>query len=227
MKTCSKCNIIKGFEEFSKRRLSKDGYMPSCKSCISKYKKEYQQKNKDKLAAKKRKYYIENKDSINNKNREYEENNKEKMQEYRKKYRLEHSEKLREFNKNYYINNKKTINERNKEYRDSNSDKIEEQRKKYRATDAAKLIIRANSLKRRSAGTLTVKEIDRIIKYSKGLCYWCGDIYGDKYHLDHYTPVAKGGATNIDNMVVSCAKCNQSKGAKSPYVFANSIGKLL
>lgn len=32
-KTCSQCNTVKTLEEFHKKKASKDGYQPRCKSC--------------------------------------------------------------------------------------------------------------------------------------------------------------------------------------------------
>ena len=47
MKKCKDCNLQKPFEEFIKRKDSKDGYRNSCKECYSKYKKEYRLSNID------------------------------------------------------------------------------------------------------------------------------------------------------------------------------------
>lgn len=44
-------------------------------------------------------------------------------------------------------------------------------------------------------------------------CQYCGDIEGP-FHLDHVHPVSLGGENTPDNLVVACAKCNVSKGAK-------------
>lgn len=58
-------------------------------------------------------------------------------------------------------------------------------------------------------------------------CYWCGELLKNKkVHIDHYVPLSKGGRHIIENLVVSCPKCNLSKGAKDPYHYANIKGKL-
>lgn len=51
-------------------------------------------------------------------------------------------------------------------------------------------------------------------------CFYCG-IAGDEdrgpdgrvWHIDHYYPVAKGGDSELDNLVLSCATCNLDKKA--------------
>ena len=40
-KTCSKCGETKKIDEFSKRKVSKDGHRGQCKTCVSEYQREY------------------------------------------------------------------------------------------------------------------------------------------------------------------------------------------
>ena len=63
-----------------------------------------------------------------------------------------------------------------------------------------------------------------VIDQSK-VCYWCG-VDCEKYHIDHYKPLSKGGTHDIDNMVISCPTCNLKKNAKDPYDFAQEVGRL-
>ena len=45
MKKCNTCEVTKPIEEFSKHKVTRDGYRNSCKSCVSiKYKKQYKSK---------------------------------------------------------------------------------------------------------------------------------------------------------------------------------------
>ncbi|MFI2188009.1 HNH endonuclease [Streptomyces sioyaensis] len=43
-------------------------------------------------------------------------------------------------------------------------------------------------------------------------CAYCG---AHATHLDHVTPLSKGGADVESNIVPACAPCNLSKGAKT------------
>ena len=45
-----------------------------------------------------------------------------------------------------------------------------------------------------------------------GRCVQCGAEVN--LHFDHIIPVAKGGATTIENLQILCAPCNLSKGAR-------------
>jgi 5-methylcytosine-specific restriction endonuclease McrA len=80
-------------------------------------------------------------------------------------------------------------------------------------------------------GILDIAQTNMLILKSSN-CYWCNKKLdkkniGKNIHLDHYVPLAKGGLNTIENIVISCSKCNMSKHSKDPIVFANSIGKLL
>lgn len=50
-----------------------------------------------------------------------------------------------------------------------------------------------------------------MIRWKRKCCY-CDE---RATHLDHVTPIAKGGADVESNMVPACAGCNLSKGAKT------------
>lgn len=61
----------------------------------------------------------------------------------------------------------------------------------------------------------------------KKICYWCGIKCGDGFHVDHYTPLSKGGLHEISNLVIACGACNRRKNAKDPLDFAREVGRLL
>lgn len=47
-------------------------------------------------------------------------------------------------------------------------------------------------------------------------CNWCrGSFSPKKCHLDHVTPLSKGGKHSIENVCISCQPCNNQKHAKS------------
>ena len=151
--------------------------------------------------------------------------NKEKILEYRKNYRK--TEKSKEYQREYQQSEK--YKQSRKKYREKNKEKLNNLNILWRKTDKGKASIIASSSKRRAIkrdGNVTSEQVLELKKNAK-VCYWCGCVLrGKKIHIDHYIPLIKGGEHNIDNLVVSCSKCNLLKNSKDPLEFANSIGKL-
>ena len=49
------------------------------------------------------------------------------------------------------------------------------------------------------------------------ICNWCcARLHADSVVIDHFIPVAKGGGNDIDNLVVSCRRCNEIKRDHRP-----------
>jgi len=64
----------------------------------------------------------------------------------------------------------------------------------------------------------TVERVYRAIVFERdqGRCHLCGKkVNPKKWHLDHIIPLARGGEHSCQNVAVSCAKCNLSKGIKA------------
>jgi len=93
-KKCSKCKVVKSFDEFHKDKLRKDGRQSVCKGCRKQYQKNYQPQ-----------YYEDNKERIIEWNKQYRQDNKEKIKEEKKQYRQDNKAKLNEYQKNKRKNN--------------------------------------------------------------------------------------------------------------------------
>lgn len=242
-KICSKCKIEKNTTEFYINKNSKEGIRSQCKICMNLSRKQYRDKNiekarfkeqqyreenREKFSKSNKKYAKANKDKIFVKNKRYRENNKEKLKEKsRTHYR---TEKHQEYIKKYYEENKDKISKRQKQ-RVLNQDKsLKEVQKRYRQSEKGKISEKNKYHKRRAKykkGSLSNKQLAELYKKVKK-CYWCNcKIDSSNTHLDHYIPLSKGGEHTLQNIVLSCCKCNLEKGAKSPEEFAITKGKLL
>jgi hypothetical protein len=62
MKTCSKCNINKSFNDFKNDATKKDGKYSSCKDCVKAYRANHYKENREKYSEKAKKNYIKNSD---------------------------------------------------------------------------------------------------------------------------------------------------------------------
>ena len=55
-------------------------------------------------------------------------------------------------------------------------------------------------------------------------CVYCGvDLLKNEVHLDHVIPESKGGPTSLNNLQVTCGKCNLEKGVLSESEFENKL----
>lgn len=209
-KICSTCKEELKLIYFHKNKHKKDGFSYSCKEC-------------------RKKDSIKNKDKISKYKKEYRENKKEYIRESKKKYYCDNKEKLTIKNKTYNELNKEKIALAQKKYYNKNKEIIKIKAKEYYNSEKGKVVYKKARIKRKALiRNATTGNVDLSKIISNKRCYWCNSkILDDKYHIDHYMPISKGGIHNNDNLVLSCPKCNLIKGAKDPFIFANSIGRLL
>jgi hypothetical protein len=229
-KQCRTCGEWKPktLDFFHHRKESRDGLKSSCKACQNENAKRYRIENPEKIKAiakSSRQKHIEKR---KNKIKEW---NKKNI-EWRKKWELENKNKRKKYVYNYRKNlspeKKQELVEKNKirsqEWRKKNPDYQKEYLKKYAIKNKERLSVIARNYKARKKkadGKHTKEDVAQIIKNQKGLCFWCNQKL-DKIHMDHYIPLKKGGSNNAQNLVASCPKCNQSKGAKMPWDFTKA-----
>lgn len=152
-----------------------------------------------------------------------------------------HPEETKANRRASYHRNKDAINERQRQRRKDNPREYHRRdAERYprirdrvirRATEWARANpdSRANTrAKRRSVpGVLDKGDIERLLTKQRGRCANCSKSIRRKYHVDHVTPIAKGGANVIGNVQLLCPTCNHKKSAKDPIEFAREQGRLL
>jgi HNH endonuclease len=67
-------------------------------------------------------------------------------------------------------------------------------------------------VQRRGNGVVEKIDLSLIWERDEGCCYLCGlPVDCDNWHLDHKTPISKGGSHTYDNVAVTHPPCNQRK----------------
>jgi 5-methylcytosine-specific restriction endonuclease McrA len=63
---------------------------------------------------------------------------------------------------------------------------------------------------RGAAGTHTARDVQDQFNRQNGACYYCTAPL-TKYHVDHMTPISRGGSNGPENIVCACIRCNLCK----------------
>ena len=160
----------------------------------------------------------------------FKQNNKEKISTQRKERYEKNREAIIIERRKQYQSNIEEMRKRDRKRYQDNKELFIIRRRRYRNTPKGKISKLNSEHKRRAIkkdGDVATNQLEELYQNTK-TCYWCnaklmkGDI-----HLDHYTPLSKGGLHTISNLVLSCSKCNLKKSAKDPLLFAQEMGRLL
>jgi len=215
--TCQRCLLTMTADVFSVDKTRKTGRKGWCKMCCG----DYIAANKDRHKSLVRKNYLEHRD--------------ERLAKSKERYGPGGDRE--EYKRDYYVKNKDALLARHRAYWHTNANKMHAIQKRYRETYPDKVRIRLLSWVNRNkeryrsvhtAGTLRRRARlrglphERIIRKDifirdKSTCQVCGIILDpNKWHMDHYIPVALGGAHLHTNVRALCPSCNRKKGSKMP-----------
>ncbi len=145
-------------------------------------------------------------------NRQWHTDNKEQSKQNWQRWSAANKEHLERRDKEHYEKNKDHLRKLARERQKRNPERYLENNRRRRA------------LRIEAGGTHTNEDIKLIYKWQCGRCWWCQINVGEKYHIDHRFPLIRGGSDGPRNIVISCPKCNMSKGSKMPWEW---IGRLL
>lgn len=201
-KTCRKCGCV-----YSGRR---------CKPCWSRYIKEWNAANPDKVKATSLAYAEKHREEARNRAAKWYKENPDKAKKYRTEWKLANPEKVLEAKKKHYVANKDAIIARAREWSKRNP-------------EVGRLhVINRRARQRANGGVLSKGLAGKLIALQRGKCACCGaDLKKSKYHMDHITPVSRGGANVDANIQLLCPSCNHAKGAKHSVDFMQARGLLL
>jgi len=92
MKTCTKCGETKHRSRFGTNKNRKGGLQCWCKTCNTKYNREYLAKNRDSIRNHKRIYYANNRASVLKRVHDYRVENREQIARHKQERHLAHPE---------------------------------------------------------------------------------------------------------------------------------------
>lgn len=214
-KVCASCRVRKPFGEFTARRKSRDGLSSYCRSCSHQQGQQvYAARAADpeweaRWKASNRAYRSANLERILTRDRAYD-TERRKCPEYRarkaesdRRWREANAERQKHAVRRWMQANPEKVRGYMAAWAEKNPDYFRDAAKKRRAL-------------KRGVVVETVNRADVIERY--GLtCYLCTmEIDPDEAHVDHVTPLSRGGAHGMSNVRPTHERCNLRKYNKLP-----------
>ena len=197
-KHCNKCGCTKATTDFYRNKNTRDGFQIYCKTCQS---------------AAGRNYYEKNRERVCEASQRYRQENPEKKRENNRRYREENREARREYARHHYEENRERVCEAAGRWRQKNPELVRVFRQNHRAR------------LRGAEGSHTVEDLRMLHEVQDGCCYYCDAPMGLDVHVDHMTPLSRGGSNWPENLALACATCNLRKNAKTAEEFRSSEGR--
>lgn len=193
-----------------------------------------------------RRWRESNRDKYSEQCRQYYHKNRSHLARYHRQWRKANGDRSREIAHSSYHRNKDLEAMRRRyaedpEYRESrlarqrawrlrNRERVRESRRLVEQQPYYRMAKRVRVTARRArragaTGTHSVSDIVRLWYHQRGSCYWCGGDCGSHpyemttYHVDHITPLSRGGTNWPRNLAITCPSCNLSKSDKYPIEF--------
>lgn len=131
--------------------------------------------------------------------RDYYARNRERAKAASRAYRLANPDQARQCRQRYVERNYDRHRERIREWVRRNPEKACEYANARRARKAS------------APGRYTIRDVRRILEEQNGCCFYCGTDLGSRYHVEHKTPLARGGTNYPSNICCACPDCNARK----------------
>lgn len=212
MKRCTKCQVEKPTDAFSRSKTGKDGLYSQCRECKKTAKKEWDTLNKEHIKIYVQKQYRE-KGKANNaaryaryrdkflerRRREYEKN-RERSLETSRQWKKSHKDMLRDYERQRYLRDGAQMLARNKLWRQKNLERRAENEARRRAR------LRGNGVER--------VNYPAICERDRWLCHICGKrVSKRELSFDHLIPIVHDGPHTENNLRVAHRRCNSRRGA--------------
>lgn len=233
LRTCTKCGskLPASSLFFYQRKEATSGLRTTCKRCDALRAKAYRARCADQIKAAKKLYYQEHRDRDCAKSKTYYRAHKTTSHAQSRRWIEEHPEDRKAITKRNRDAHKEERAAYNRAYDEAHRSAVTITKRKWREANIVKVRASkvANEAKRRAqkhgaAGAhYTADDVVAQRERQKHKCFYCGKPLGAKQHVDHVTPLSKGGSNGPENIVVTCPTCNMRKHNKHPMDFAGIL----
>lgn len=193
-KVCAKCGVWKTLASFNKKARFVHSW---CKECM---KAAYRTTPKNDRRAEYKAYRDANQEKI-------------------RSYRLEHKEEFVQYARQYREKNPEKKRTSQRRYNERHPEKKRQANRTWRERFPEKALLRDHrrrARERSAPGIFTSSEWEALKAAYDHMCLACKRREPEiKLVPDHVTPIARGGANDINNIQPLCEICNKRKGARS------------
>jgi 5-methylcytosine-specific restriction endonuclease McrA len=105
------------------------------------------------------------------------------------------------------------------EWKKQNPERHKASRRAWEEKNRALLNTYSSSRRSKICGTLSSNLVEILMEEQSGKCPYCLLDIREKFSLDHYVPLSRGGSHEDDNIQLTCSSCNSRKGNKDPLIF--------
>jgi len=195
----------------------------ACRAANAEASRKYYATHREEVRERMRNYHAAHREEDRERSRDYYVAHREEVSAYKRNYHAAHREEKAEYDRSYRAAHREERAKTNREWRTEHREEDRRAKRKWNANHPEKcaaLERTRRARKRGNGGRHTAADIRAQYQRQKGRCYYCGRKVDDNYHVDHVVPLALGGSNGPENLVIACAHCNDSKGARHPMEFA-------
>lgn len=232
-KWCPKCKQTIGIESFGSDKRRPDGLKVWCKACHNASSKASYDRDPSKKRAQNQRCLTNNPGYMRIYGAAYYQLNRERLDRINKSWFAAHPEVRRAQSLRDYYKHVDLRRAANRAWHAKNPEKAKAARQAWLSTPEGMASVKVGRVtykarKRGALGSHTKGDIKAIFGAQRGRCAYCRQrLPKTGYHVDHITPVSKGGSNDRRNLQLTCARCNISKKDKDPIVFARYTGRLV
>ena len=205
--------------------------------------RKWRKKNPEKVLEWDRNYRKKNPERERARHRRWYANNLDKERERRRQRYLLHREKLCNDAREYRKAHPEVVRSAYTKYHKEHKEHYAELKRKWHQKHPYKYGIYRHNRRARiksNGGSYTEKEINDLYLWQQGHCHYCNDwlykseaqtylgslIHGkESYHIEHKTPIIRGGSNYISNIALSCPDCNGEKNDKTEEEYFDFLAK--
>jgi len=167
-------------------------------------------------------WYAANRDEKLAKDRAYHAAHRDQALATMRRYREDHVEEKAVADHRYYQSHRDEIAAYYQTWRDEHAEEKRLYDHEYHKAhpEESRAYNRNRRARERAApGSHSAADIVAQRERQRGRCFYCGTRLNGDQHVDHVTPLVLGGSNGPENLVVTCPRCNLSKGPKHPADF--------